>query len=117
MTDSGASSGSTAKFGDSDSLERVVALPTVEELGRLEDAPLLAVSDEELGSAVYVPSVVSGILSTGLLSSDSSTTTAKCAFRDFNVTVPVGQSWSKSRGPRKEVMRTACSPKRWACRA
>ena len=32
MTDSGASSGSTAKFGDSDSLERVMALPTVEEL-------------------------------------------------------------------------------------
>ena len=69
MTDSGASSGSTAKFGDSDSLERVVALPTVEELGSIEDAPIPAVSDEELGSAVFVPSVVSGILSTGLLSS------------------------------------------------
>ena len=81
MTDSGASSGSTAKFGDSDSLERAVALHTVEELGSIEDAPILAVSDEELGSAVFVPSVVSGILSTGLISSGSSTATAKVPSR------------------------------------
>ena len=81
MTDSGASSGSTAKFGDSDSLERAVALPTVEELGSIEDAPILAASDEELGSAVFVPSVVSGILSTGLISSGSSTATAKVPSR------------------------------------
>ena len=33
MTDSGASAGWTAKFGDSDSLARAVALPAVEELG------------------------------------------------------------------------------------
>ena len=104
MTDSGASSGSTAKFGDSDSLERAVALPTVEELGSLEDAPIPATSDEELGSAVYVPSVVSGILSIGLLSSDSSTTTAK---------VPSGTSMSRSpsaRGGRRAGIRGRTPP-------
>ena len=33
MTDSGAPLGSTAKFGDSGSLERAMVLPTIEELG------------------------------------------------------------------------------------
>ena len=99
MTDSGAPSGSTAKFGDSDSLERAVALPTVEELGSTEDAPLLAISDEELGSAVLVPSVVSGVLSTVLTSSGSSVATAKVPSRASTSRSPSARAFrNRTRG-------------------
>ena len=62
MTDSGASSGSTAKFGDSDSVERCVVSPTLAEscCGGEHDVGALALFDEELGSAELAPSVIFG---------------------------------------------------------
>ena len=56
MTDSGASSGSTAKFGDSDTTERAMARPTAEQtgIGETEVGPL-AISDDEMSQEVLVP--------------------------------------------------------------
>ena len=59
MTIFGASPGSTAKFGASDNAEIAMALPTAEETGHGDtDVGPPALSYEELGEAVLVPSLI-----------------------------------------------------------
>ena len=64
MTDSEASYGSAAKFGESDSVERVVSAPSVEGVLPITDVSSAPVaSDDELGGTVLAPSVVSEMIS------------------------------------------------------
>ena len=79
MADSGASSGSAAWFGgEYDSVEKEMAMPTVEEtVGGETELMLPAISDEELGSMMHVPSLVSGIMSAELVSTSSGATASK----------------------------------------
>ena len=79
MADSGASSGSTARFGgECDSVDKEMAMPTVEEIvGGETELMLPVISDEELGSVLYVPSLVSQIVSVELVSSSSGATASK----------------------------------------
>ena len=59
MTDSSAWTSSTAKFDDSDSLERAMALPTVEESGAFEtERAVVAASDDSLRNTQLGPHVV-----------------------------------------------------------
>ena len=108
---SGASSGSTARVRDSDSLESVAALPVVEEFGGGEggegrggggetELGPLARSDEELGSAVLAHSALSGIISADLASSSSSleptnTTPKTTSTRSSSA---LGGRWRRTRG-------------------